>query len=817
MQSRPSRWECDPYEVDAALRLADGLGVSHPVAALLARRGFDGPDEARAFLAAHRRHDPLTLPGAPDALAAIRAHVERGSRIVVFGDYDVDGVCATAIMLRTLRALGADPSWELPSRFGDGYGLSSGAVERMAAAGAELLITVDCAITAVDEVAAARRAGLEVIVTDHHRPGDELPDCTVVHPAIGGYGCPELCASGVALKLAEGLRGEAAADDLDLAALATVCDLVPLRDENRRIVKAGLVELSRTRKPGLRALMEVASIEPGAIDEHALGFRLGPRINAAGRMQRADAALELMMTDSPERAAEIAGELDLLNLDRREAETRILFAADAACAAQADRAALVVAGEDWHPGVVGIVASRLVERWRRPCVVIALDGDAGRGSGRSIGPYDLHAGLQACAPHLLRFGGHRAAAGLDIARDRIDDFRRALADHAGGLLAPEDLMPAERVDAVVPGGSLGLPLAEELESLRPFGMGNPQPTLLVPAARVEAVAGMGKDRQHARFTVVTAGSRSRGVAFGSPPRSIAGPDAGPHDLALRLELNRWNGTVEPRVVMRAMCPTRPGTLRVLGEDGGFWERLEATLATNEPADAQPAADRPPRPAANSPRDRRGEGFAGVAGDLLSSGEPVLVAVADVSRRRESLATLVAGLAPEGLPVASWSALRRDPGLAAPFAHLVALDPPPGGATDPLLAAGPLAHLAWGPAEVEFALAAYRWELDLRPALAAAYRALRDLQPGAPPDALEAALRGPGDHPRGPEACALLVRVLGELALVEFDGRSARVLDSVRTELDRSPAFRECAERLTAVERALAAELPARRTAVAAAR
>ena len=333
------------------MRLADGLGVSQPVAALLARRGFATPEQARGFLAAEERHDPLTLPGAPAAIESIRAHVARGSRIVVFGDYDVDGVCSTAIMLRTLRAMGADPAWELPSRFGDGYGLSGGAVERLAAAGADLLVTVDCAVTAVDEVAAAKAAGLEVIVTDHHRPGDVLPDCTVVHPALGDYGCPELCASGVALKLSEGLLGDAADQNLDLAALATVCDLVPLRGENRRIVRAGLVELSRTEKPGLRALMEVAGVEPGSIDEQALGFRLGPRINAAGRMQRADAALELMMTDDPARAAEIAGELDTLNMDRREAETRILFAAEAACAAQADRA------RSWWRGRTGTRAS----------------------------------------------------------------------------------------------------------------------------------------------------------------------------------------------------------------------------------------------------------------------------------------------------------------------------------------------------------------------------------------------------------------------------------------------------------------------------
>jgi single-stranded-DNA-specific exonuclease len=341
----------------------------------------------------------------------------------------------------------------------------------------------------------------------------------------------------------------------------------------------------------------------------------------------------------------------------------------------------------------------------------------------------------------------------------------------------------------------------------------------VPAARVEAVAGMGKDRQHARFTVVTAGSRSRGVAFGSPPRSIAGADSGPHDLALRLELNRWNGAVEPRVVLRALCPTRRGELRVLGEDDGFWERLERAMAAKAPLRAEPAGA-----PAEPPRDRRGEGFAGVVGDLISSGASTLVAVADVSRRRDSLEELVAGLAPDGLPVASWTALAANPAPAGGFAHVVALDPPPGGAADATLnGLGPLVHLAWGPAEAEFALGAYRWLLDLRPALTAAYRALRELAPGAPAAALEAALRGGGRHPRGAEGCALLLRVLSELDLAEFTstavgGPACRVLSGVRTELERSQSYRDCAERLAAVERALAAELPARpAAAVAAAR
>jgi single-stranded-DNA-specific exonuclease len=251
MQSKPSRWRSDPYEVAVGRRLASELGVSPVVGSILARRGFGDAGEARRFLAADDSHDPRTLPGVPAACELILRHVERGSQVAVFGDYDVDGVCSTAMLLRTLRALGVDPLWELPSRFDEGYGLSGSAVERLAGRGVELLVTVDCGITAVEQVAAARAAGLDVVITDHHRPGDELPDCTVVHPALGDYGCPELCASGVVLKLSEALYAAAgrdpvaAAEDADLAALATVCDLVPLRGENRRIGRGSWRSVAR--------------------------------------------------------------------------------------------------------------------------------------------------------------------------------------------------------------------------------------------------------------------------------------------------------------------------------------------------------------------------------------------------------------------------------------------------------------------------------------------------------------------------------------------------------------------------------------------
>jgi single-stranded-DNA-specific exonuclease len=805
MLSRPTSWLCAPYDVAVAERLAAGLGVSRPVGAILARRGFATVEDAQAFLAADERHDPLTLPGVAAASELIADHLRRGSRIAVFGDYDVDGVCSTAILLRTLRELGADPVWELPSRFDEGYGLSTAAVERLAERGVGLLITVDCGITAVEPVAAARAAGLDVVVSDHHRPGDQLPDCVVVHPALPPtYACPELCAAGVVLKLCEALDPRAVEDHLDLAALATVCDLVPLHGENRRIVREGLAALARTQKPGLRALMSVAALEPAELTEHSLGFRLGPRINAAGRMRRADAALELLLTEDGGRADEVARELDLLNADRRQTELRILFAAEAACAPQASQGAIVVAGEGWHPGVVGIVASRLVERWRRPCVVIALEEDgSGRGSGRSISGYDLHDGLAACAAHLTRFGGHRMAAGVELEADAVEPFRAALAAHAGAALAPEDLIAVERVDAVVPGGVLGLGLAEELESLRPFGMGNPQPTLLVPAARFTNVTGMGEEKEHSRFTLVTAGgARSRGVAFGSPPKALAPAAEVNHDIALRLERNRWNGVVEPRTILRALCPTRAGELRVLGEEGTFWERLRAALSGQSPAGAPTAL--------HEPIDRRREGFAGVAGDLFTSGERVLVAVADVERRRQGLEQIVAGLAPDGMAVASWAALEADPRLAAAHDHLVALDPPPGGITDPLMRQSARAHLAWGPAEAEFALQVWRAELDLRPALASAYRSLRELPPEADPDALQAALQGAGRYPRSPISCARLIGVLGELGLIEFaaDPPACRVLDTERADLESATAYHACVERLAAIGRALAPELPA---------
>jgi single-stranded-DNA-specific exonuclease len=785
MPDSPARWSCDPYSVAAAHSLAGELGL-HPVtASILVRRGYDTPESARRFLAAADRHDPTLMPGLAPAVEIVMRHVARGSRIVIHGDYDVDGVCSTAVLARALERLGAAPVCELPSRTGDGYGLSLAGVERQAAAGTDLLVTVDCGITAVEEVARARALGIEVVVTDHHRPGEVLPDCAVVHPALGGYPFPELCAAGVAYKLSEALTCAAGADpgaaeeDLDLVALATVCDVVPLIGENRRIVRDGLAALARTRKPGLRALMQVAACDPGGLDSGGLGFRLGPRINAAGRMRRPDAALELLLTQDEDRAAEIAGELDLLNRERQDTEMRIMFAAEAALAEHGHEPAYVIAGVDWHPGVIGIVASRLVERYTRPCVLIALDADGGRGSGRSISAFDLHAALAACSAHLGRYGGHRMAAGFDIAADAVDGFRRDFVRHAAATLTPHDLRPVERVDALAPGACLGLDLAEELQRLGPFGHRNPSPTLLLPAARIEDARAMGEEGQHARFTVASGGSRARAVAFRTSARSLTAGAGGPRDVAIRLERNEWNGTVEPRLVLRALCEPRAGTFDVLDDALGLREHLELQLA--RPAAASASAG------ARATCDRRGEGAAGVLGDLLASGEDVLVACTEPERWRCGLDSTVAGLARGRAVIASWNLLTLLPAVAAPYTHVFALDPPP--AEDGVAFVGGLpgagfAHCGWGPGEEAVARAGLAARRDLRSAVAVVYRTLREAAP-ASVEELEPLL-----DPAAPRAeSALALRVLLELSLVEMEQGVLRVGDARPTQLDRSPAYR----------------------------
>jgi single-stranded-DNA-specific exonuclease len=553
---------CSPQDVES---LREQLHVSDALAQVLARRGYNDPLSARAFLAGDERHGLDAFPGLADAARLIAARVDAGRQITIHGDYDVDGVCSTAVLVRTLRKLGAQVDWYLPDRAGDGYGLSADTVRRLAQRGTQLLITVDCGITAVEEVALARTLGIEVIVSDHHRPRADgvLPDAPIVHPALCGYPCGELCAAAVAHKLAQATLQAVGRDpreldgDLDLVALATIADVVPLQGENRSLVRRGLHTLAGTSKPGLRALMAVARVDPGKVNERAVGFGLAPRINAAGRLYRADAALELILTDDPARAAQIAQELDRANHERRQAEQEIRIQAEAQIARLEDadeRSAFVLAGEGWHPGVIGIVASRLVESHRRPVVLISLDGQRGRGSGRSIEQFDLLAGLTACARQLVRYGGHSAAAGVELERGSVEAFAAALNAHASEMLSLEDRVPRERVDAVVGGAELGMELAEELAGLAPFGKGNPAVSLMISDAVLRDLRPMGEGK-HARFTVESDGVHARAVAFGKGSK-LGVEDGEPAEATFALEVNEWNGVSEPRLVLRHAQPTR---------------------------------------------------------------------------------------------------------------------------------------------------------------------------------------------------------------------------------------------------------------------
>ena len=401
---------------------------------------------------------------------------------------------------------------------------------------------------------------MQVVVTDHHAPRADgaLPAAPIVHPAVCAYPCAELCATAVAYKLAQALAEALARDateleqELDLVALATVADLVPLRGENRTLARRGLRALAGTSKPGLRALMSEARVDSSRVNERSVAFALAPRLNAAGRMSRADAALELLLTTDPARAVQVAAELDRANRDRRLLERRIAVQAEAQISALGERTAYVLAEEGWHAGVIGIVASRLAERHHRPVVLIALERDAGKGSGRSIEGFDLLAGLTACGGHLLRFGGHRAAAGLEIERGRVGNFAAALCEHARGALAPADMVAVERVDAVVGGDELGMALAEELQTLAPFGRGNPGVSLLVADATFRDGRPMGEGK-HVRFTVESRGARARAVAFGTGGR-LPVDDGQAAEATFTLEVNEWNGISEPRLVLRRAQP-----------------------------------------------------------------------------------------------------------------------------------------------------------------------------------------------------------------------------------------------------------------------
>jgi single-stranded-DNA-specific exonuclease len=553
----------------AALR--EALRLPAEVCAVLAARGHTDPEEAKLFLRprSEHLHDPAGLADGPSAAERIAVAVERGEVVLVHGDYDVDGICAAALYTRYLRALGAKVIPFVPHRVRDGYDLSGAGLEAARGAGASLVVTADCGTTARDTVAAARTAGMDVVVTDHHAVGAQrAPATALVNPQRPDCAYPDkgLCGAGVAFKVCElvGRRLGASLDllhgFLDLVALATVADLVPLRGENRVLVRLGLRRFADTRVPGLKALMAAAGVDPAAVDAGALGFVLAPRINAAGRLGDAADGLALLLAEDPVEARGLAAKLEGLNRDRREEDRRTLEGALELLARDFDPArdfGVVLASEGWHPGVIGIVASRVVERIHRPTVLVALDGDGGRGSARSIPGFHLHDALVGCAAHLRRFGGHAQAAGMDVAREAVPAFREAFNRAASEALATGDLRPVLRPDLELGLPVVDLELVRWLDYLGPHGVGNPRPLFLVRDATVSEARRVGEN--HLKVSLRDGRSRLDGIGFGlaghHPPETLG---KGRWDLLVRLERNVFRGVAAPQARIVDLRPAGEG-------------------------------------------------------------------------------------------------------------------------------------------------------------------------------------------------------------------------------------------------------------------
>jgi len=565
----PARWAvAAPADPDVTAALAADLHIPEPLAAILVQRGFTAPERAKAFLRPEleRLSDPLAWADMSRAVALVAGAVRAGVPVLVHGDYDVDGQCAAAMLTRVLQSVGGKVHAFVPHRIRDGYDFGEAGLREAQRLRAGLIITCDCGITAVDAVRAARAAGIEVIVTDHHVPGDVLPPASAVLDPLRPD-CPsedkDLCGTGVAFKLAQalvpalGISPNLPFHFLDFVALATVADVVPLTGENRILVRHGLKLLADSHWTGVRALLDAAGLAGKPLKSGHVGFILAPRLNAAGRIGDANDGLRLLLTDDPDDAARIARELETLNARRQALDQRVLEdavqLADRALDAGAEDRALVLAAEGWHPGVIGIVASRLVERYGRPTFLVGWDGDTGRGSGRSIAGFDLHAALHRVGHHLEKYGGHTMAAGLTIRRDRYEAFRIAFLAVAGELLGPTDLVPAQRVDLELPLRLVSEDLEKLIRYLEPCGPGNPAPVFGVRGARAVGAKRVGSN--HLRFLLDDESGVLPAIAF---QWADAIPDqwlAERLDVAFRLERDEWQGRTTLQARIACMAPS----------------------------------------------------------------------------------------------------------------------------------------------------------------------------------------------------------------------------------------------------------------------
>lgn len=601
-----TQWAMPPVNLPERLALARELHISPITAQILINRGITTAAAARAFFQPDPANliPPEEIPGLPAARDRLVQAIEKREKIMVHGDYDVDGLAATAIMLETLARLGVEAEVYLPDRLTEGYGLKKKSLIKALELNCQLVITVDCGITSLEEAIFAREQGLDLIITDHHRPGTSLPQASAVVNPLLAPGLPPLCGAGVAFKLAQSLAthfglapqgGVAAGWALDLVALATIADAVPLLGENRLLVQLGLKALSDSMRPGLKALAEVAGLPAREWTAREVAFGLVPRLNACGRLGSAMPALEILLTSSPQRALELAQRLQEENQARRHLEESIAAEAEAMAvtALAAGAKGLVLAAEGWHPGVTGIIAARLVEKYNCPVVLIAVVGDRGRGSGRSLPGINLHEIFARCRSYLLSFGGHARAGGLEIAAKEIPAFQAAFNEIVKSLMAEVQTPPEVAPEAEVLVSQLDWQLLEELEQLAPFGEGNPRPVLVTRRALIKAARQVGRDGAHLKLTAGGEGREIGAIGFNLslPP----GLSPGHHvDLAFYLERNTYRDREELQLRLVALkaaetgatLPERAeGMVAATGEDGPAptWGRqLQELLATYGP-------------------------------------------------------------------------------------------------------------------------------------------------------------------------------------------------------------------------------------------
>jgi single-stranded-DNA-specific exonuclease len=568
------RWETLACDDAAGARLASALGIAPVVARLLCQRGLGDPEQAHRFLnpTLEHLHDPMALADMGVAVDRILGAIERRERIAIHGDYDVDGVTSTVILRRLLELLGADVVHFIPERLRDGYGLQPASVERLQAEGVVLIVSVDCGIRGADAARRARELGVDLIITDHHEPDTELPPAfAVINPKRTDCSYPDkyLAGVGVALKVVQAICRRTSRESwlpgfIKLAAIGTLADVVPLVGENRVIAKIGLDLLSRgPHKVGLRALLEVSGLTGKTIDSYHIGFMLAPRVNAAGRMSTPDLAARLLLANDEamgEEARSLAQQLDGENVRRQEEEAEILAAAKKIVQTDPEvgaRPVLVVAGEGWHRGVIGIVASKLVDAFHRPAIVLSLEDGVAHGSCRSIAHFDMLAALEECAPFFIRFGGHKQAAGLTMDASRVREFRSAINDRADAILGPDQLMPRLRIDSDLGFRAISGQVAAGVASLAPVGAGNPRPVFA--ARHVEVIDGPRKLKErHLKMALRHEGRVFRAVAWRAAEKhDELNQSRAAVDVAFSLEQNQYNGETYVELTLADIRPAQP--------------------------------------------------------------------------------------------------------------------------------------------------------------------------------------------------------------------------------------------------------------------